>query len=400
MLKSHTREDIQVVGLAYAAFVVLGLPGGLLGVGWPSIQETFGVRLDAVGILLLASTTGYLISSFFSGQLVSRFGIGKVMIISCLMSGVGLLGYAIAPVWWFMVAIGLLTGIGTGLKDAGLNIHFARTYSPRLMNWLHACFGLGAAVGPLLMTNLISSQISWRVAYVSVAILEFALALCFIVTLNRWRSASPASISEDKPHKTVVSIGETLRQPLVWMSILVFMLVAGIELTIGQWTYIFFTDARGINLKTAGEWVSFYWASFTIGRVFFGIIGNRINVIREISLCMLFLVIGAVLIWLNTGSILNLIGVIVMGFTLGPIFPLLTSATPERLGDAHATNAIGFQVSAAGIGVGLMPALAGVIADRSGLETIPIFLIVASIIMFTNYLVISTRKLELAPEAT
>ena len=45
-----------------------GYPDGLFGVAWPSIRLDFNVPLDAVGLLLFMSTTGYLTSSFFSGK--------------------------------------------------------------------------------------------------------------------------------------------------------------------------------------------------------------------------------------------------------------------------------------------------------------------------------------------
>ena len=58
---------IGVVLLAYVAFIALGLPDGLLGVGWPSIRADFSIPLDAIGMLLSTAVAGYMISSFISG---------------------------------------------------------------------------------------------------------------------------------------------------------------------------------------------------------------------------------------------------------------------------------------------------------------------------------------------
>jgi len=63
------------------------------------------------------------------------------------------------------------------------------------------------------------------------------------------------------------------------------------------------------------------------------------------------------------------------GFSLSPIFALMITRTQEQLGPVHAPNAIGLQVAAAAAGVGVLPGLAGVLADRWGLEVIPAFLL-------------------------
>ncbi|MBC8161961.1 MAG: MFS transporter, partial [Roseiflexaceae bacterium] len=46
------RRTGLLIGLAYLAFISLGLPDGLVGVGWPSIRASFGLPLDALGALL------------------------------------------------------------------------------------------------------------------------------------------------------------------------------------------------------------------------------------------------------------------------------------------------------------------------------------------------------------
>ena len=60
-----------LVGLAYAAFISLGLPDGLNSVAWPSVRTTFQLPLDALGALITTGTIGYLLSSFSSGRILA-----------------------------------------------------------------------------------------------------------------------------------------------------------------------------------------------------------------------------------------------------------------------------------------------------------------------------------------
>src|SRR4030042_4274093 len=154
-IKHH--PNLGLIFLAYVAFIALGMPDGLLGVAWPSIRGTFSLQLDALGSLLIFSISGYLISSFLSGRLIALQGVGRVLAVSCAMTGVAFLGYILVPSWWMMVSLGFLAGLGAGAIDAGWNTYVAAHFSEGLMQWLHASYGIGGTFGALLMTVAINT---------------------------------------------------------------------------------------------------------------------------------------------------------------------------------------------------------------------------------------------------
>jgi fucose permease len=338
-----------LIVLAYLGFVSLGLPDGLLGVAWPSMQTFFNVPLDALGGLLVTFTTGCLLASFSSGYLLSRMSVGALLALSCLATATSLLGYALTPQWWIMVVLGALCGLGAGAIDAGVNTYVATQYSARMINWLHACYGIGTTSGPVLMTHVLAAHRPWQWGYAIVGIGQLLLAVCFGLTRTRWpaaRAAQDTSVSGS----VRTSSRCTLRLPVVWLSIAVFFIYTGIEAVTGTWSYSLFTEARAVPASTAGIWVSMYWGSLTVGRLVIGVAVNFIIVSLLLRLCMLGLVLGAALLWLNVASMLSFLGLAVIGFALAPIFPSLIATTPERLGAAHTANGVGFQIAAAVLG--------------------------------------------------
>lgn len=379
----NRRDDLWVISLAYLTFIVLGMPGALLGVATPSMLETFNLTLDDFGLLFIASTAGYFLASFVSGRLMPRLGAGMMFALGGIISAVGLLGYIIAPSWELLLAFAVIGGLGGGIIDAGMNIYFAARFGPRLMNWLHACFGLGAALAPLGLTFILQSGQSWRVGYVLVAALYGLLAVLYFITRSLWTDTRPATV--DSPKTNGASASSTLRLPIVWLGIVLFIAYAGLEASAGQWSFTLFTEGRGIGEKTAGTWVSLYWFFFTAGRIFFGLIVSYFTPSTLIRLCMVGIGAGTLLLWANPFPESGVIGLIVYGFALAPIFALLITNTQEHLGPDHGPNAIGFQVGAASIGVGILPGLAGVLANRAGLEIIPPFLLVMFIVMAVLY---------------
>lgn len=382
-----------LIGLAYAAFISLGLPDGLTGVAWPSIRVAFGLPLDALGALITTGSIGYMLSSFSSGRILARIGVGWLLVLSCLATAISLLGYGVAPLWAVMVGLGLLAGLGAGAIDAGLNTYAAEEFSPRTMNWLHASFGLGAATGPLLMSAVISSGQPYRLGYLIVGAAQLLLASCFALTRKQWeahRSDAGAAATPSAPMR------RTLGLPAAWLSILLFFLYTGLEITAGQWLYTLLTEARGMLPALAGIWVSAFWGSLTLGRVVSGAVVERITVRRLLWLCMGGALLGVALLWLNLTVWLALSGVVLLGLSLAPMFPSFMSLTPARMGPAHAANTVGFQVAAAMLGGAALVSGFGLLAQRVGLEALGPFLLATGVCLTAVFALLERVDARLA----
>lgn len=374
--RSRGRAVLLIV--AFLAFVSLGLPDGVLGVAWPSVRRSFDLPLSQLGPLLAAAMTGYLVSSFSSGALVARVGVGRVLLWSSAVTTTASLTYALAPAWPAMLAGGLLTGLGAGAIDAGINAHAAVSFSPRVVSWLHAFYGVGAMAGPILMTAAVTGRLGWRGGYGLIAVLLAAMTVCFAATARLW-SAPSGTRGARAPETASAGIVGTLRRPMVWMGIALFFLYTGLEVTAGQWAYSLLTEGRGMSAATAGTWVSVYWGSLTAGRLAVGALSTRLLATALLRVGMMGAPIGALLLSAWTGALGSLLALAVLGFSFAGIFPLLISETPARLGTAATSHAVGFQVAAAYLGVAALPGLVGVLAARVGLEVTGPFLVAGTV---------------------
>ncbi|MCB0047643.1 MAG: MFS transporter [Caldilineaceae bacterium] len=402
LTKARQHPRLGVILLAFIAFIALGLPDGLLGVGWPSIRADFGVPLDAIGLFLVASVAGYMTSSFISGFLLSRVGVGPVLAASCLLTGSALLGYTVVPQWWMMVFLGVFAGLGAGAIDAGMNTYVAANFGEELMQWLHASWGVGITMGPLIMMFGLTTMDSWRFGYRAVAVFQIALAVTFALTLHMWnRGDAPAAADKEKKltdYKT--PLGETLRQPTVWLSIILFFLYVGAEASLGTWTYTLLTESRGVDIRLAGFFAGSYWFTFTIGRVVAGLFANRVGVNRLVFGGLTGALLGAALLIWNPGVMANVVAVGIIGLSIAPIFPAMMSGTRTRVGSDYAANTIGMQIAATGFGTAVIPGLMGVLARQVSLEVIPVCLLLVYAGLFGFYMLAvkySTRKATTTP---
>jgi fucose permease len=358
-----------------------GISGALLGVAWPTMRTTYGVSLDAVGVLLATSTMGFMLGGMASGPITAWLGAGRLMALSSVIRTAGVAAMTFAPSWWTMALAGVFNGLGAGGLEVGMNSHLANHHGAGPMNWLHAAYGIGATGGPLLMTAILARSMSWRWGYGVVAAMQALLMVYFITAAGRM-GGTAVDPADDNPATRQASMGQTLLRPIAWFGILLFIFYTGVEVSGGQWIYPLFTEARAITAQVAGAWVSVYWGALTAMRLLAGAVANRIDTDTLLRACMLGVIIGAGLLWWGIVPAVSFAGVALMGAALAPIYPTLMSVTPERVGRAYAANVIGLQTASAGIGAAGLPALAGVLAERMSLEIVGPFMLATSGVLF------------------
>jgi fucose permease len=401
-IKQYPR--LGLILLAFVAFVALGLPDGLLGVGWPSIRVGFSIPLDAIGLFLTAVVIGYMTSSFLSGFLLARVGVGRILAASCLLTGLALIGYTLVPQWWMMILLGVFAGLGAGAIDAGLNTYVAAHFGEGLMQWLHASWGVGITLGPIIMTVGLTTLNTWRFGYQVVGGFQIALAVCFALTLSLWNQNHAATGNDSNAKKLTdykTPLGKTLRQSQVWLSLALFFLYVGAEAGLGTWTYTLLTESRGVNQTLAGFFAGSYWFTFTIGRIVAGMVAKRVGVNKLVLGGLVGALLGTVLLIWNPSELANVVAVALIGLSIAPIFPAMMSGTRLRVGEAYAANTIGMQMAATGFGTAVIPSLMGVLARQISLEIIPICLLVVYMGLFGVYLLaIKTRKTQTVTATT
>jgi fucose permease len=378
------KTSIGLLIIAFIAFISLGLPDGLHGVAWPGVRTHFRVPIDAIGLVLIFATAGYMASSFFSGVLVRRLGIGGLLSASCAATATALCVYAVTPVWRLFVLIAGLGGLGAGAIDAGINTFVAQHYSGRTMQWLHACFGIGITLGPAIMTLGIAITNHWQVGYVVVCIFQGVLAIIFYMTRNIWKKV-PVIQQEDHTQKADAPMAQTLKKFSAWVSMLLFFIYTGVELGFGLWIYTLLTESRNIAPAVAGIVTGSYWGMFTIGRIMAGWYTKKITGEKLINISIVCAAAGTGLVLVNRSDIATIVGIVVIGFSVAPIFPALVSDTKTRVDSSHEANTIGMQLAAAGFGAAVIPSLAGLLARLYGLEVIPLYMLCALVLLFASF---------------
>jgi fucose permease len=383
---------VTIVALAFAA---LGLPDGALGVAWPSARRDFGLPVSGFGVLIIIMMGGHLLASVGSGPAAARVGPARLLLWANVAFTASALGFAFAPGWWGLMVAGLVAGAAGGLIDAGLNAYAAARFSPAVMTSLHACFGAGATLGPLLMGRVLEQGRSWRAGYgvIAGALVAMTLALALVRRALDENGAADDRASDRAATAlpSVPRLAETLRQPGVWLGAVLFCLYTGLEATPGRWAYSLLAEARGMAPERAAIAAAAYWGSMSVGRASWGLAARWLAPRLVLRGCLACAPVGALLVWTGAAGPLAIAGFVILGLCFAPIFPLLTALTADRVGAEHAGHAIGLQVAAASLGGGVLPGGIGLVARRTGLEVLGPFLLVTALVTLALYHVVERR---------
>ncbi len=363
-----SRPGAALVVLSFLGFASLGLPDGVLGVAWPSMRAEFGLPLDGLGALLVSVTAGTVTSSFLAGALLAHFSVGALLALSCLITGATFVGYAAAPSWAPIVALGALAGIGAGAIDVGINTFAATNFTPRTLHLLHAAYGVGTTAGPIWMTAVLMGGSGWQRGYLAIGAAQLLLAAAFGATLRLWPRPAPRSPADAA---AAAPLTATLRLPAARYGALAFFLYLGIEASAGAWLFSLLAEGRGVSMGMAGSAVSLYWGGLLVGRVGFGLAPGSLRPERLLAPSLAGVGAAAALLALDLGTLPSSAAAAALGFSAAPIFPALIGATPARLGPSHTANSVGIQIAAAALGQSAVPAGVGLLAERAGLEWVP-----------------------------
>jgi fucose permease len=348
----------RALPIALVAFAALGLPDGMLGIAWPSMRATFDLPLAGLGQLLLAGTIGYLTGSASSGFLSDRFGTRPVLMGSALASAAAMLAFAAAPSWPLVLLGGLAAGYGGGGIDAALNAYVALRHGPRTMNLVHGCYGIGATIGPLVLTAVLAGGRSWRLPYAGLFALQLALLTAYALTGGAWGGRRPAREATARP--------VAIPWALVGVGLALFFVYTGVEVATGQWSYTFLTTARSAPATAAGLAVSAFWAGLTAARLAVALFGRRLGPLPLLHASVVVTLAALALFWWSPAPAVGYAGLVLAGVGFAPVFPALVTLTPRRVGEDVAARVVGLQLGAAGSGASLAPAGLGVLMQWGG----------------------------------
>jgi len=373
-----TRYKLLILGLAYLAIFNLGMPDAAFGVAWPMIREDMNLPLERAGIVFAITALLYALMSSQLGRFSRMLPLEAIHAIGAAFIATGLLGFVLAPSFLFVALAAAFVGVGVGLVDSSVNAYMVRSFSARHINWLHCFWGMGAAVSPIIMTQMISRS-GFRAGYAVLFVIAGFVAVVTFISFasGLWKNSeilTSAQGTDTAEHFLTKKRHQVLQ-------VAIFFFYGGIEYSSGFWITSVLLEARGLPLELVGMYPSVYFASIMVGRILFGYLAVKLHDMSMIRIGFGIATAG-VLVLFSTGHIL---GMALAGIGLAPVFPSLMHHTGNRFGADTFTKLVGYEFAALGIGVAVLSSMIGqILAHVSLLALFPSLLVLIVICFALN----------------
>ena len=207
-----------LLAVIYLIFISLGLPDSLLGSGWPTMRVAFGVPSSYAGYVAMAISFMTIISALISPRIIRRFHTKWIVIVSIMLTVVGLLGFSFSTSYGMLYLFAVPYGLGAGSIDASVNHYVANNYSGSVMNFLHCFYGVGAVISPNIMA-LALSKAKWNEGYRWTAYIQLGILLICILSLPLWKKNEGSVEAEEEEQ---AGIREALKVPGVALTLIAF----------------------------------------------------------------------------------------------------------------------------------------------------------------------------------
>jgi FHS family L-fucose permease-like MFS transporter len=373
--------------LVFSLFFIFGGVTSLNDVVIPKLRALFTLGYGEAMFVQSAFFAAYFLVSVPASMIVRRFGyltsaaFGLVTMMAGCLLFVPAATAAVFPA--FLIALFVLAS-GVTLVQVVANPLISRLGDPATtssrLTFAQAFNSFGTTVFPFVGARLILGQINRASpgaavtdavqraaeggviarAYIGLAAVLFVLAV--VVWLQRRRMKD--EVAEETSLRGLVAV---LRRPRFALGALCIFLYVGAEVSVGSLliSYLMQPDVLGLDARSAGERVPFYWGGAMIGRFIAAWLLRRTSPGYLLALCALAAV-SLLAISAHTGGDVAAYALLSVGLFNSLMFPTIFSLASEGLGSAAADGS--GVICAAIVGGAVIPPITGRLADLLSLR--------------------------------
>ncbi len=392
------------VAVSYVTFILAGVSGAVTGVLLPAQIRDYGLDMATIGVTFFTFSAGFMLAGSTAGTVIHRFGIRAALVVGGGGYVAAGLLTAVQPPFLALLAVQVLAGYGMGILESALNTFLARLpNSTTLLNRLHAFFGVGALIGPLLATWILGFA-PWTVVWLVLALATIPLVVAFLVTLPAATPATATTVPDQRASSAEASpkpgergggslLAAVAREPAVLFGAAFLAVYVGLELSVGNWAFTFLMAERDTSDQLAGYILSGYWLGLTVGRFVISPLAARAGLTPSgmTFVCSYGVIAAALLTWIVPGIPMAAVSLVLFGFFLGPLFPTTMAIAPQLASPSLLPTTIGLLNGVSVIGGAVFPWLAGAIAESVGVWTLPPYALALAVLQLVIWWLVTAR---------
>jgi len=325
----------------------------------PAIQERAGIGDGALGLALLCSMLGLLVSQLSAGALVARVGSRHLVLVGVLGYAAGLVPVSLSRSFGALAASFALVGLCNGVLDVSMNVHgltVERRLRRPILSGLHAAFSFGALAGAAVGGIVAGAGVGvvphlWSAAAVGAGV--GLVAVRFLLPPSA--DAAPEGPLLARPSRALAGIG-----------LFAFCALLS-EGAVNDWAAVYLEDDLETGEGIAATGLAAFSLTMGVGRLAGDRMTELLGPVRLARGGAALAALGMLGALAGTEPAMAIAGFAAMGLGLAPLFPLALRAAATRGGTpgpaVAAVSAVGYCGFLAG------PTSVGGLSEAAGLRT-------------------------------
>ncbi|PHH59044.1 hypothetical protein CDD81_3849 [Ophiocordyceps australis] len=371
-------RNLYRLGTCFWSFLLMGANDASYGALIPYLEKYYHVSHGSVSFVFLSPTIGYIASAISNHYLHIKVGQRGVAVIAGACHVIAYSIMSAHPPFIILVLSYILVGFGNGVVDCGWNAWVSSLKSAsQVLGLLHAFYGAGGIIGPLLATALITkANLEWYTfCYIMIGlggIETIVMSWAFWdLTASKYRHGHGPDANVPKAG-LYTTLFEKPAARVCWTAASFLFILVGMEVALGGWIVAFMLDERHTEKFASGMVSVVFWLGMTMGRAILGFLTPVIGAQYSTMVYIVLAMTGLVVFWLVPIFYVSAIAVASMGFFLGPLFPNVILVVNMLLPPQMHVTAIGFASAIGGSGAAVMPFVTGVLAQYAkGVKVLP-----------------------------
>ncbi|UDF05421.1 MFS transporter [Asticcacaulis sp. AND118] len=223
-----------ITGLTYLMFMMFAMTTDAVGVIIPEVIREYGLSMTQAGAFHYATMAGIAIAGLGLGFLADTMGRKWTIILGLSLFATNSFLFAVGDDFLVFALLLFISGLAIGVFKTGAlaligDISTSTESHTRVMNMVEGFFGVGAIIGPLIVTQLLITGASWKWLYVIAGALCTALIMTAFVVRYPQRQTSA-----EKGFSLKASLA-LIRDPHALGFSALAMLYVGVETAIYVW---------------------------------------------------------------------------------------------------------------------------------------------------------------------
>lgn len=275
---------------------------------------------------------GLISGAFLNNILSNYFNRKKITLFFYFLLPISIFFVTLSFNFLFIIIVFFFIGLAGGFIEVQVSVLIMDLNSKReglFVNLVHVFFGIGAFIGPLISTLLISKGFSWKYPYYLLTILSI-INLFFFIFLR-----VPVSKIGDNKYKFNFIQLRKLNKNILFFLLLAFAILfyTCSEMGLSSWLPTFLRIDRNFSNILAGRALSFLWLGIMVGRLITGFLTRKLRMFY-ILIFLTVLSIISITIGINLSNKLFIIILFALsGLFLSGIWPLIITIGGTRYPD-------------------------------------------------------------------